>query len=308
MSLKEVKNKIRAVKKIAQVTKAMEAVSAVKMRRSQASALLGRPYALHAMSVLRRISAGANIAHHPLVFERPEVKKICLVIVSSDRGLAGALNTNLFRKAHALIRAEGWQREDIEIIAVGKKCAEHFTHRGFTVTDRFSHWGEGVALDAGPDEVARELITRFSAGRYDACYLIYTNFHSTFKQEPIARRFLPISLVGFKETVESIVPEKGKYSELRALGENGAAGEYTFEPNAETVLEKLLPSLVAIELYHSVLESNASEHSARMVAMKTASDHARDLTRDLTLSYNKERQSAITAEIGEITSGIEAMG
>lgn len=306
MSLKEVKSKIRAVKKIAQVTKAMEAVSAVKMRRSQTLALAGRPYALHAMGILSRLVEGEGLAMHALVRERPEVKRVCLVVVSSDRGLAGALNANVLRRAHALIRENGWSKESLTLITIGKKCRDHFARRGFAITQSFERWGEGIAI-GDPDILMRSLIAQFKEGAFDECWLVYTNFLSTFKQEPIALRFLPFSPKLFTEVVEAIVPERGKFSELRTLRDIAAPREYMFEPSPAAVLEELLPRLAAVELYHAVLESNASEHSARMVAMKTASDRARDLTRSLTLAYNKERQSSITAEIGEITTGIEAM-
>lgn len=306
MSLKEVKQKIRAVKKIAQVTKAMEAVSAVKMRRSQSTAIEGRPYALHAMGLLRRLAERNEIAGHPLVVERPTVRTVLLVVITSDRGLAGALNSYVLRAASKLITEKQWTKEQVRILAIGKKGYEFFARRGYTIADHLERWGEGVAV-GDPERLARDIVKAYHHGEYDKVLLVYSNFHSTFLQEPVVRRMLPLAVPAIEEVIEGIVPERGKYSELRDVARLSARGEYLFEPTPGAVLHELFPLLIASMLYHAVLEANASEHSARMVAMKSASDRARDITRDLTRAYNKERQSSITAEISEITSGIEAM-
>lgn len=306
MSLKEVKNKIRAVKKIAQVTKAMEAVSAVKMRRSQHTAIEGRPYALHAMGILRRLAERTEIHDHPLVKHRAEEKNVLLVVITSDRGLAGALNSYVLKAATTLIAKHRWAKDTVKILAIGKKGFEHFDRRGYTIVDHIERWGEGVAM-GDPEQVARRIIKDYHHEVYDRVMLVYSNFQSTFLQEPVVRRMLPLSFDAVEELIGGIVPERGKYSELRKDAQVSVNGEYLFEPDADTVLFELFPYLIASMLYHAVLESNASEHSARMVAMKSASDRARDVTKELTLAFNKERQTSITAEISEITSGIEAM-
>lgn len=306
MSLKQVKNKIKSVKKIRQVTKAMEAVSAVKMRRSQESAIEARPFALHALSILRRIAQSSGVADHPLVQSRNHVASMGLVVVTSDKGLAGALNSYVFREAHKRIKESKLSKEQITVLTVGKKAYEHFHRRGFHIVEHIEGWGEGVLL-GDPMDLARIIIDKFLVGKVDEWHVVYTNFHSTFKQEAVTRSLVPVSITGLADTIEGIIPERGKYSELRAADRVDAPHEYLFEPDAKHVLDELLPYLVAVELYHAILESNASEHSARMVAMKSASDRARDLVKDLTLDYNKERQSSITAEVSEITSGIEAM-
>ncbi len=306
MSLKEVKGKIRSVKKIHQVTKAMEAVSAVKMRRSQSTAIEARPFALHAIGMLRRLMQHGAAQAHPLAQHYPDEQNICLIVVTSDRGLAGALNSYVLRAAHALIKEKGWRKEQIAILSIGKKGYEHFSRRGFRMLERRERWGEGIAL-GDPDALARTLIRNFRARTCDRVMLVYSNFESTFVQEPVVRRLLPLSFAALEEVIDSIVPARGKFSELRDEVMNGVPHDYVYEPDAESVLDELLPYLVSVVLYHAVLEANASEHSARMVAMKSASDRARDLTRELTLSFNKARQTSITAEVSEITSGIEAM-
>jgi len=306
MSLKEVKSKIRAVKKTHQVTKAMEAVSAVKMRRSQASALETRPFALHAIGLMRRLIHRGVTADHDLVQERETVDKVLLIVITSDRGLAGSLNSYVLRTAHRLIDEHGWSKEQLAILAIGKKGYEHFEKRGYQVVEHLERWGEGVAM-GDPDKLARNLIDEYTKRTYDRVLLVYSNFNSTFSQEPVVRRLLPITFNALEEVIDGIVPERGKFSELKDVAMADTQNKYIFEPSPRAVLDELLPYLLGIVLYHSVLEANASEHSARMVAMKSASDRARDLTKELTLVYNKERQTAITAEVSEITSGIEAM-
>ncbi len=306
MSLKDVKTKIRAVSKIHQVTKAMEAVSAVKMRRSQAVAIEMRPFAMHAIGLLRRLARLGVTKDHELIKAHEEVKTILMIVITSDRGLAGSLNSYVLKAAHDHIRQKGWSKEQVKVLAIGKKAAEYFDNRGFEVVDRLEKWGEGITL-GDPSDLAKKLIRDYTSMRYDRVMLVYSNFESTFNQQPVVRRLLPISFAAVEELIDGIVPRKGKYSELRegANGEN--VNEYVFEPDELTVLNQLLPYLIGVLLYHAVLEANASEHSARMVAMKSASDRARDLTKELTLLFNKERQTSITAEVSEITSGIEAM-
>jgi F-type H+-transporting ATPase subunit gamma len=241
MSLKAVKTKIRSVHKVHQVTKAMEAVSAVKMRRSQEQALSARPFALHALGMLHRIIAKGVGHDHPLVVPHTNTQPhVCYVVVTADRGLAGALNSRVIVQVYKHMEQLGLQKSDVSIVAVGKRGYEHFSRREFHVRSHVERWGEGVSF-GDPDTLAHELM----------------------------------KLLMKKEVDE--------------------------------VLEELLPYLVAAFLYHSVLEANASEHSARMVAMKSASDRARDVGKSLKRVYNKERQAAITAEVSEITSGIEAM-
>ncbi len=305
MSPKEVKNKIKSVKKIRQVTRAMEAVSAVKMRRSQETAIEARPFALHGLSVLRRIATSMDVTEHPLIKPRTEIKNLGLVVITSDKGLAGALNSYIFREAHERIQASGLSTEQVHLITIGKKAYEHFHRRGFHIIEHIEGWGEGVAI-GDPTDLSRIAMDAFLSGVVDKWDIIYTNFYSTFRQEAVTRSLLPVSFTGLADTIEGIIPERGKYAELRLI-QTEAPHEYLFEPGPKEVLDELLPYLIAVELYHAVLESNASEHSARMVAMKSASDRARDVVKELTLAYNKERQSSITAEVSEITSGIEAM-
>jgi F-type H+-transporting ATPase subunit gamma len=306
MSLKSVKNKIRSVKKIRQVTKAMEAVSAVKMRKAQERAIEARPYAISAIRMLSRIIRTVDASEHPLVAQRAKSQKNIIVSVTSDRGLAGGLNSALLRAITRLIRDNNLSQENTEAVAIGKKGRDYFMRRGYRVQNQFERWGEGVEF-SGPEQLVAELSNAYALGAFDRVYLVYTNFLSTVRQEPVVRQFLPVDFDALLQVIEGIIPTEGKYSELEETTVSTNA-QYIFEPDAESILSVLLPKLLATELYHAVLEANASEHSARMVAMKNASDRARDIVHELTLSYNKARQGAITAEVGEITSALSAQG
>lgn len=304
MAIKTIKNKIRAVKKTSKVTKAMEAVSAVKMRKSQERALRGRPYAVAALSVLKRLSGSMEGISHPLATARP-VGKLCLVVFTSDKGLAGALNSSVLKEALLAIEKQGLSKESVEVVTVGRKAYEFFSKREYRVARHFADI-EDSAREDEIVEITNHLIEGYLIGAFDSAVIVYTNFKSTFEQKAVSRTVLPLSLPNIEEMVKNIVPGKGKY----ALADHSGDAEvqsYTVEPDAQTVLDALMPSLVNIALYHALLEARASEHSARMVAMKNASDKARDVSKELTLVYNKARQALITREVSEIVGGMEAM-
>ena len=300
MALKDIKAKIGATKRMHTVTRAMEAVSAVKMRKTQASALSGRSYARSALAILTRIAGTDAVKKHPLAHSR-EVKKVALVVMTSDKGLAGALNSGVLKQATAAVA--DYAKEQVVVYAYGRKGEDFFTNRGYAVARAFENKQDDVPLSLMED-LSNELSARFLAGDFDKVVVAYTNFKSTFEQIPRLRRLLPLSLPALAEIVEGIVPAKGKWSTEQKLE---APAAYEVEPSAEEVLGVLIPRLSAIALYHMLLESKASEHSARMVAMKNASDKSKEVTRDLTRTYNKIRQAAITREVSEIVSGREAL-
>ncbi len=309
MSLKAVKNKIRSIGKIRQVTKAMEAVSAVKMRKSQELALSSRPFAMSALSMLSRLSDTAEAKEHALIKSRPVVRKTAVLLITSDRGFSGALNANALKCIYRLFKDASLTKENTLLFFIGKKGATHFAARGWNIERSLDGWGEGV-VEGDVRALAEDFIIRYKNENFDELLVVYTNFVSSFAQEPVVRKVLPISPLAVSELVRGIAPATGKYSDAAKVNnaaEGGAVGVYTFEPSPSEVLDTLIPYLLSIELYHALLESNASEHSSRMIAMKNASDRAGDMRKDLTREYNKERQGSITAEISEITSGIEAM-
>ena len=299
--LKQIKSKIRSVEKTQTVTKAMEAVSATKMRKAQLRALAGRAYARAATAILSRISGSRELANHSLTQAR-KVNRALYVVITSDKGLAGALNSAVLRAAFADINASGLSKDSVSIIAVGRKANDFFTARGFTVEDFRPNTGQ--ISSALVQEIVNEVAFRFQSDMVDEVKIAYQNFRSTFEQLPILRTIFPLSLEELQKVVHDILPARGVFSEIK----NGLSPSvYTIEPSEEEVLGAVLPRLAGIFVYHALLESQASEHSARMVAMKSASDKAEEMESALTLKFNKARQAAITREVSEITGGIEAM-
>jgi F-type H+-transporting ATPase subunit gamma len=302
MPLRDVKAKIRSVDRTRKVTKAMEAVSAVKMRKSNARALSGRTYARAALSILERLSPSLATVRHPLTIARP-VERVALIVVTSDKGLCGALNASVLKEADRVIKGLGLPPQKIDIYAFGKKASEYFARRGHTLKARFENVSDEVSL-TDLDEVTKDVVTQFESKEVDQVLVVYTNFKSTFEQNALSHTMLPLSLDNFRAIVTGIVPQKGAQSHVVTAA---APAFYTVEPSSEEVLTILLPRLSGVFLYHMLLEGKASEHSARMIAMKNASDKSRDVSKALTRVYNKTRQAAITREVSEIVGGIEAM-
>ncbi len=300
MALKDIKAKIQATKRMHTVTRAMEAVSAVKMRKTQQTALGGRPYARAAMNILARLSGSSDVMKHPLATKR-EVKRTALVIITSDKGLAGGLNSGVIKAAWNAVK--DLPLESVTVYAYGKKGEEFFRRRGYAIPTAIENKRDDVELSV-MSELAEELARGFLAAEYDQVIAAYSNFRSTFEQTPTVRTLLPLSVESIAELVTDIQPAKGKWSEEKPIE---APSAYTVEPSTDEVLSILVPRLVAVSLYHMLLESKASEHSARMVAMKNASDKSKEVTRDLTRVYNKVRQAAITREVSEIVGGREAL-
>jgi F-type H+-transporting ATPase subunit gamma len=297
--LKAIKLKIRSVEKTRKVTKAMEAVSAAKMRKSQQKALAGRAYARAAVSILARISGARELGLHPLTQARP-VSRALYIVITSDKGLAGALNSGVCRAVWADIKQGG---APASVIAIGRKANDFFTAREIPVDAYHPN------TDQISSELIRELVDtaaeRFSSGAVDSVKIAYQNFISTFEQRPTTRTVFPLLLGELSEVVGDIVPARGVFAE--PVAQDSGPATYTIEPSEGEVLNVVLPRLASIFVYHALLETQASEHSARMVAMKSASDKAGELTHELTIDFNKARQAAITREVSEITGGMEAM-
>lgn len=304
--LKQIKSKIRSVGKTRKVTKAMEAVSAAKMRKAQQKALAGRTYARAAMTVLARVAGSRDLKRHPLTQVR-DVRRAVYIIVTADRGLAGALNSAVLRAVERDVSSLGVERDAVSIIAVGRKANEYFSHRGYMVEAYHPHNAENLSAELMHNIIA-ETAERFGEGACDMVKIAYQHFITTFEQRPTIRTIFPLSIDELRNVVDDIVPARGKFSDLR--GENGPVSRavvYTVEPSRAAVFDAILPKLAAVFVYHALLESQASEHSARMVAMKSATDKGAELQHALTLKFNKARQAAITREVSEITGGMEAM-
>ncbi len=302
MSLRDIKTKIRSVDRTRKVTKAMETVSAVKMRKAQLRALTGRPYARAALTILERLAPSLTVVSHPLT-EKRAIRRVALIVVTSDKGLCGVLNAAVLKECERVLRSCALQTGDVDIYAFGRKAAEYFSRRGYTLKTKFENISDDVAL-ADIETVTRDALVSFETGVVDQVLVVYTNFKSTFEQEAASHTVLPLSLDEFKEIVAGIAPTKGAYAHV---DNRSAPPFYTVEPSSDEVLAALIPRLTSVYVYHMLLESKASEHSARMVAMKNASDKSRDLSKALTRVFNKTRQAVITREVSEIVGGIEAM-
>ncbi len=307
-SLKNIKLKILSYKKTGTVTHAMEAVSAVKMRKGQERALGGRAYAAMALSLLERLSGTVDVARHPLMNVRPTRSnmKTCFIIVTSDKGLAGALNSGVIRHVEHELSRLGLGKDDVTMIAVGRRGGDYFASRGYDVSVKLENLADSVS-ESDIRRVTDRIIEWHGTSHIRSCIVAYTNFISTFEQEPVSRQIVPITPNLMRTIVAGIRPARGKYAPASSEMTSHGPAAYTIEPDADTVLNELLPKLLNIAIFHALLESKASEHSARMVAMKSATDKAKEMAGNLTRTYNKVRQAAITREVSEITSGIEAM-
>jgi len=290
-STRDIRRRIKSVKNTAQITKAMQMVASAKMRKAQQAALSGRPYAKLMNSVLSAVSEGAGDFSNPLLEVR-EVKKRGLIIISTDKGLCGGLNTNLLREVVKYDKAT-----TIHITA-GRKASQFVARTKRELAAEFTYKDSPVFVEARAiSRFAQEL---FTSGKVDQVDVLYTNFINTMIQKPEIRPLLPIG------EITALDADVHGESKGKALEKNTT--EYLFEPGADSVLGSLLPHYLNFQVYQFLLEAKASEHSARMVAMKSATDNAKQMIKDLTLEYNKLRQANITRELLEITSAAMAMG
>lgn len=300
MALKQIKNKIVATKKTGKVTKAMESVSAVKMRKSQERAFQSRPYVHAAMKILARVAQSEALTTHPLAVKRESGKQL-LVVVTSDKGLAGSVNSAVLKRVEEVRRSGA----AFDMVAVGRKAVEYAKREGVTLLGEYTNVGDDVTL-ADVAAITEVVHSAFAVGdTYAKVEVVYQNFISTFEQEPTMRQVLPLDPAEVHYIMQGIRPRHGKFSEDTVSPD--AVIDHTIEPDATTVMNALIPQLVQIILFHAFLESKASEHSARMVAMKNATDKSKEVVKSLTIKFNKARQAKITAEISEITAGAAAM-
>ncbi len=305
-STQSIKRRIRAVQNTSQITKAMEMVSATKMRKSQEVALASRAYAFKALELLDELTLRTPIT--PKLMERRPVKHSLIVVVAADRGLAGSLNSNVMRRVERLLRElEPEETGEHIFAAVGKKAEDYLNRRGTPAVKAFTKFGDFIEVTE-VEPLADLIITGFKTGTWDKVIVVATHFRSTLQQDVVVRNLLPATHEAIAKVAEEIIPEYGRYAETeRSAHDFAHTFEYLIEPSPETVIETLTDHLVMIQIYHFILEANASEHSARMVAMKNASENASELKDELTLLFNKSRQAAITQEISEISAGAEAL-
>jgi F-type H+-transporting ATPase subunit gamma len=286
-STREIRRRIRSVRNLAQITRAMEMVSASKMRRAQRNVLATRPYADRLRDVMSSLTARSSGSRKGTLLEvRPEVKSVALILITPDRGLAGSLVANILRRTARFILDEREKGRTVKVMAIGKKGRDFLTRSGQDLTAEVTKLGDYPKL-VDVLGVATNVIEGFLKGEFDEAYVVYSQFVNTLVQRPAVRRILPV--------------------EAESSGEVSKGSEFNFEPDQDIVLKELLPRFAEVQIYQSVLESIASEHSARMVAMRNATDNAKDLRRELTLTYNKTRQANITKEVSEIASGAAAL-
>jgi F-type H+-transporting ATPase subunit gamma len=282
-SLRDIKSRITSTKKTSQITKAMEMVSAAKLNRAENNAKAFVPYMDKIQEVVANIALGSTGVSHPMLVSRP-VKKTAYLVITSDRGLAGALNSNVLRAVYQAMQKRHTSKDEYAVIAIGKIGREFFKKRGVQIALEVA----GIADDtsfAEIKDIAANTVNMFNDGTFDEIYVYYNHFVSVIQQDVTETKLLPLSdlAVSTKKT------------------------SYEFEPSEEEILEVLLPQYAESLIYGALLDSKASEHAARMSAMKNATDNAKELINSLTLSYNRARQAAITQEITEIVGGAAAL-
>ncbi|PJA33379.1 MAG: F0F1 ATP synthase subunit gamma [Zetaproteobacteria bacterium CG_4_9_14_3_um_filter_53_7] len=282
-SAKEIRTQIKAIQNTGKITKAMEMVAASKMRKAQDRVVAARSYAEGVKRVVGNIVSAHNEYQHPFLIERAEIKKVGIIVISTDKGLCGGLNTNALKAALGLMKK---QTADIEVFTIGRRAGQFMRRVGAKIN--------GVAENISDTPELSDIlgvvtlaIDKYEAGELDAVHLVYSEFVNTMTQAPTTMRLMPCP-----------VPEE----------EKTGYWDYLYEPEAKDVLEGVLRRYVESLVYHALLENKACEQSARMVAMKAATDNAKDIVKDLSITYNKARQAAITQELAEICAGAAAAG
>ncbi|MEK0448610.1 MAG: synthase gamma chain [Verrucomicrobiota bacterium] len=290
---RDIRRRIKSVKNTSQITKAMQMVAAAKMRKAQLRALHGRPYAEELSKMLAALAqAGGSAELHPLLQDRKEVKRELVLVIATDKGLCGALNTNLFRELNQ------FDATKTTFVVIGRKAAQYLGRLKRDLAAEFELKEAFTFLES--KQASKFVIEKFLSGEVDKVSVAFTDFISTINQKPTIQTILPVKSFELSD----LEGEQGSKKVEAAANTN----DYVFEPSASGVLEGLVPHYVHFAVYQMILESRASEHSARMVAMKNATDNAKQLIKDLTLQYNKVRQAAITTELLEITTAQMALG
>ena len=289
---REIRNKIKSVKNTQKITRAMEMVAASKMRRAQERMKKARPYGEKIRNVAAHMSRAYTEYRHPFLIERDTVKRIGIIVVTSDKGLCGGLNTNVLRMAVSKMKAWEAEGEQIEVCCIGNKGLGFMNRMGANVISHVVSLGDAPDLERLIGAI-KVLLDGYNQDRFDRVYLFYTRFINTMKQEPVMEQLLPLS------------DERLRASE----GPTGQRGvwDYIYEPEAKPVIDDIMVRYVEALIYQALTENIASEQSARMVAMKAASDNAGNVINELTLIYNKSRQAAITKELSEIVGGAAAV-
>lgn len=293
-NLKEVKNRISSVSSTQQITKAMKMVAAAKLRRAQDKITQMRPYSQRMSEVISNVTSGMSEGVENPFAEEREVNRVLIVVVSSDRGLCGAFNSSVFKGAVSLIKEKYQYQMDMDqciIMPIGKKAHDYFKKRDYLMVERFSHLIHDLSFE-NAREAGQYILEEFESGYFDKVEIVYNEFKNVATQVLVKEQFLPVAPIS-EEELEEKAPSKNV--------------DYIFEPTKEFIFKEIVPKSLKIQFYKALLESNASEHGARMTAMDKATDNAGELLKELRLTYNRTRQAAITKEILEIVGGAEAL-
>ncbi len=282
------KRRIKTMTSTKKITRAMELIAATRIAKAQQRVQAARPYADQITGVIRSLAAGGAATGQPLLTPKAEVKTVGYIVISADRGLAGAYNSSVIRQAERAMQADLEAGRNYVLITCGKKAEDYFRFRKYTITQSFKGFSEAPTYE-NARQVAAAVVSRFEAGELDQVELSYMQFLSAGSQRPTLRRFMPIDVEGAAES------------------SGGSGAGYEFEPEPVSILSSLLPRYVESRLYAAMLDGAASEHAARQRAMKSATENAGELIRKLSLQMNAARQSAITTEIMEIVGGAEAL-
>lgn len=294
-NLKEIRTRISSVKSTQQVTSAMKMVSAAKLRKAQDAIIQMRPYALELQKILADLTSSLESGIENQYTERPNVRKILLIAIASNRGLCGGFNSNIIKKVSELVNityADYTSRRAVDIITIGRKAAEGLKARNIKVSGSYDDIYDGITFKR-VSEIAQNVMNAYADGTYDKVEIIYNQFKNAAVQQLTVEQFLPVSM----NTEEDGTSVKGK----------NIRPDYIFEPSVKAIIETVIPKSLKIQFFKAMLESVASEHGARMTAMHIATDNAIELLNQLRLTYNKARQAAITNEILEIVNGANAL-
>ena len=283
-NLKEIRSRITSVGSTMQITSAMKMVSAAKLKRAQDAIIQMRPYANKLTELLKNLNASLDSSDGGVYTQEREIKNVLLVTVTSNRGLCGGFNAYIMKKAKSLINEE-YANAKVSILSIGKKSSEHFTKNGFNVVSTHDALFGGLTFE-NVSIVAEGIMEQFVEGDYDKVVLVYNQFKNAATQIIMTENFLPVQA---------------------ADNDSEVVVDYIFEPTKQEIVEQLIPKSLKTQLFKAVLDSHAAEHGARMTAMHKATDNASELKKELTLTYNKARQAAITNEILEIVGGAEAL-
>jgi F-type H+-transporting ATPase subunit gamma len=319
-STRDIKRRIKSIGNTKKITRAMEMIAATKMRRAIEAVLRTRTYANLSWGTVMHLSQLSNLNHeevHPLLHKHPEIKRVGIILITSNRGLCGGFNTAIINKAHqSIVKHHGDGKVETEFILIGKKGKAVYKYYGYKIYAEFNK-EDVVSQIKEILPVSQMVINDYLRGYYDKIMVAYTDYISATKQAPRIRQLLPIDInvedeylgVVGKDTRIGIDKDyiEGKQEKYLYNKVNKFTHEYTFEPSPRVVMDAIVPRLIEVQLFQALLESNASEHSARMSAMQQATDAANEMVDELTLFYNKARQASITAEIAEISAGANAL-